>query len=283
MKHLNIFILIIISIALFSACSRPSEDKGVVIAKAYGSYLYEDDLKHFIPNGASPKDSLIIAKGFINNWIKEKVLLNQAENNLTPDQKKLDKMVEDYKNSLIIYQYENLLVQQKLDTVISNSEIEKYYESNKQNFELKEDIVKFFCVKLNADSEHIGEIKMMLKADDIHTDSLRLYCVNNRLDFMMEENNWTSFHNVLNLVPIKSYNYQAFLKNDKLVEIKDKPYMYIAYFFDFRIKDGVSPLELERQRVVSIILNARKKKLLKDMRENILQEAIKNKDFEVFY
>jgi hypothetical protein len=86
-------------------------------------YLYSSELKDVIPLNTTVKDSLILAKNYINNWVREKLILRQALLNLSEEQLDFEKQLDNYRNSLIIYQYKSLLVNQKLDTAIKPSEI----------------------------------------------------------------------------------------------------------------------------------------------------------------
>ena len=100
------------------------------VAAIYDKVLYQSDLQDILYDGISVNDSLVRTKAFIDNWIRRQLLIRQAENNL--DKSELDclKEIEDYRNSLIIYKYESLLISQNLDTVVSDEEIEKYVNDN---------------------------------------------------------------------------------------------------------------------------------------------------------
>ncbi|MFA8449411.1 MAG: hypothetical protein ACEPOW_01820 [Bacteroidales bacterium] len=281
-KHYSAIFFLFIGILFTISCSRPDERKGVVLAKAYGKYLYEDDIKNIIPAGTGARDSLIIVKNAINTWLKQQVILQKAEDNLPEEKEGIEKLIKKYKNSLTIYTYEDWYVKNNLDTLITESEIEKYYLDHKVNFELKEDIIKFFCVKLNSDSEHIGELKDIMESKNIHADSLINYCKANRLEYLIEDQNWVSFDRIQKIVSLQTYNHEAFLKNNRIVTVTDQSITYLVYFFDFRIKNGVSPLEFEKKRIISMILNSRKKKLLKKMRKIVFENALEKGDFEIY-
>ena len=131
MKHY----LLLLLLAALSACTAVSDSgKGEVVAKVYGNYLYEADLEGLVSSGTSKQDSIMLVKRFIDNWIRKRLLIRQAEKNLTAAQTDFSKKLEDYRTSLLIYTYETELIKQKLDTVVSEAEITAYYENNKQNF-----------------------------------------------------------------------------------------------------------------------------------------------------
>ena len=124
------------------------------MAKVYDDYLYESDIKGLVSSGTLPKDSLVITRSFIESWVRQRLIIQQAEKNLTSAQMDFTKQLENYKNSLTIYAYENALIQQKLDTLITEEETENYYDANQQNFLLKDNIVQVQYVKLPLKSTY---------------------------------------------------------------------------------------------------------------------------------
>ena len=117
------------------------------IAAIYDKVLYQSDLQDILYDGISVNDSLVRTKAFIDNWIRRQLLIHQAENNL--DKSELDclKEIEDYRNSLIIYKYESLLISQNLDTVVSDEEIEKYINDNAL-FDMNKDAVRSIILNI---------------------------------------------------------------------------------------------------------------------------------------
>jgi hypothetical protein len=254
-----------------------------ILARAYDDYLYESDLKGVIPPGVSPKDSANLAKNFIEAWVRQKLLIRQAENNLTNQQMDFSIQLENYKNSLTIYGYEHELVNQKLDTVVSDDEIATYYTANQQNFLLKENIVQLQYVKLPLKSQNVKQLKNLLNSD-ASEDKTRLSELAEKYaaDYFLDDQNWLLLNDILTQIPIKTYNQEEFLKTHHVVEVQDSVYYYIIRFRDFRIKDNISPLSFEKERIKNIILNKRKMDLINKMHQDVYENALKKNDFEIF-
>ncbi|MBI9037817.1 MAG: hypothetical protein JEY97_06755 [Bacteroidales bacterium] len=259
------------------------DDSEEILARVGDEYLYASELDRIIIPGVSAKDSLILSQNFINNWIRQKLLLKHAEKNLTYDQKDFSTELDDYRNSLIIYKYETLLIEQRLDTIITEEEIEDYYNKNNKNFELKDNIVKVSYVKIHVDSPGIDKIRYFINSDSLQfRDSLEKYCSQYAIKYFLDNESWILFDELIKEIPISTYNYEVFLKNNRYVEIRDNPYYYIAYFDDFEIKDGISPLSFERENIINYIINQRKVKLVNDLKEKTFREAIENNEFEIY-
>lgn len=258
-------------------------DSGKVLARVHDQYLYERDLNKVIPMGANPADSLSISKSYIRNWIREKLVLHQAQENLPQEDMNFEKQIENYKNSLIIYQYETRLINKKLDTTISYQEVERYYENNKENFQLKENIVRINYVKLHVDSPYVKEFRELLQSNQVEDrDYLKEFSAKHANEYFLQNDAWLYFNDVVKEIPIKTYNQEAYLKSNRFVEIQDSAYNYLVKIRDFKIKDSISPLTFEEERIEDIIINKRKIKLIEDMRKEVYQRALDNSEFEIY-
>ena len=279
MKQGLIFILIFLA-----SCSYFFDRKNErILARVYDDYLYESDLKEVVPPGTSPEDSANLARNFIDAWVRQKLLIRQAQNNLTEEQMDFTRQLENYRNSLLIFEYEHELVNQKLDTIISEEEIETYYSENQSNFLLKENIVQMQYVKLPLNSSNIRQFKQLIYSDE-SADKTRLSELAEKYaaDYFLDNQNWLLFNDVMAQIPIKTYNQEEYLKNHQNLEVRDSMYYYIVRFKDFRIKETISPLSLEKDRIRNIILNKRKMELINKMREDLYNNALKKHDFEIF-
>jgi len=118
---LRSLVIIAFLITLLSSCNllpSKAKNKEKAIARVNDKYLYREDLKDVVPAGASATDSIEITAAYINNWVRQELLLKQAEDNLEESNRDFTNQIEQYRNSLIIYAYESELVKQKLDTVV---------------------------------------------------------------------------------------------------------------------------------------------------------------------
>ncbi len=276
----------LIFLALVVAGCQPggTDSRGVVIARVHDDYLYESDIRRLVPENLSRLDSIAFVRNYTDQWIKTRLMIRQAEKNLTDRQLNFDRQLEDYKNSLIIYQYETELVRQKLDTLVTEEEIEKYYHDHLADFELKENIVKVQYVILNKEEELEGKFKeLFFLPDSIAADSLEFYSKLYEVPYFLDTATWVSFDDLLSTIPIETYNQELFLKGHRFISLSDDRFVYLLKFVDFRIKNDISPLDFRRNDIRDIIINKRKVDLVKKLRADIYKQAILNKDFEVYY
>jgi len=265
------------SIFYLSSCGSSLQED--VLVSAYGEELTTDETKNIVPKGSTAKDSIEIMEQFIESWMKKRAILNVAKNNMTdPD---FNKQIEEYKNALIIYNYEQELVKQKLDTTVTDKEINAFYELNKESFTLKENIVKVHYIKLPANSQAkiIMNAKQLLQAEK--KEKLNEFCLKHAVNFYLDDEAWLFFNDLLKEIPIQTYNQENFLRNNRIIEMKDSAYTYLLHIKDFKIRESISPLSFEKANIRDMILNKRKVKLIRQTHEIIYKEAIKNNDFKI--
>lgn len=275
----------ILLLLLLASCSdkKEKENNRTAVARANNEYLYADEMINLVPSGTSPKDSLELLKKFIDNWIQESLVIQKAENNLTDEQKNVEKQLQEYRKSLITYTYEKELVKQKLDTIVSNEEIEKYYNSNQSDFELKDNIIKVIYVKVSKKAPGIDKLKKWYKSDNLKDrEQLAGYCHQFAANFYLDDNSWLLFDDLLKEIPIQTYNKELFLQNNRFVEVTDSLNNYFLNIKGFKIRNSTSPLSFEKENIKNIILNKRKLELITKMKQDVYNDASNDKKIEIY-
>lgn len=275
---MKILIPIIILILFLSACNW-KKDEGKPVAKVYDKILYQDDLKGVVPEGVSAMDSVDIVRDYINNWAKKQVILHKALDNdfsSASEDAYLERQVEDYRNTLIVYRYKTHLVEQRLDTIVDYQEVEEYYNKHKKEFTLKDDIVQVSYVKFSNDSKNIKSVRKLFKSykpEDIS--KIESIAKDKAANYFLEDDTWILYSDLVKEVPIKTYNKNLFLKNNKYIELNDSLYTYMVRINNYRIEDNVSPFSFEYDNIRSLIINIRKIELIDKMEEDVFEEAQK--------
>lgn len=273
-------------LALFLATScGPSADptKGIVVARVHNKYLYESDIRGVVPAGTARKDSVVLVQSYIDSWVRKQLVIRQAERNLTQKQQDFSKALEEYRSSLLVFAYESALVNQKLDTLVTEREIEQYYNLNRRSFELKYNIVKVVYVVLPVDSREIPRFRKLLSdKDTVLSASIESLARQHAYSYFIGDETWVRFDDLLAQLPIETYNQELFLRNNRYIEINDDPFIYLIRFKDFLITESIPPLEVEYDNIRNIILNRRRQDLIRSMHQQIYEQALRDKSFEVY-
>lgn len=282
MKKLAVYGILLI---LLSSCGSNAEKEKnrVAIARANNEYLYADEITGLVPAGTPAKDSIELLKKVIDNWVHESLVIQKAENNLTDEQKNVQKQLEDYRKSLITYAYEKELVKQRLDTVVSNAEIEQYYNNNPSDFELKDNIIKVIYVKVSKKAPGIDKLRKWYKSDNMKDrEQLAGYCHQFAENYYLDDNSWLLFDDLLKEIPIQTYNKELFLQNNRFVEVSDSLNNYFLNIKGFKVRNSTSPLSFEKENIRNILLNKRKLDLISKMKLDVYNDAVNSKKIEIY-
>lgn len=279
----NISIVVALLVLLQACSSKKEESAEKPVARVLDVNLYPSDLKNIVPIDMSKKDSSELIKRFIEKWIQDELVLKYAEKNLTSEQLNIEKEVAEYRKNLIIYSYQTELIKQKLDTVVTLQEIEKYYNEHSASFVLKDNIVNVNYVKLNKKTPGIEKArKWYVSSNPKDIESLRSFCIQFAENYFLDDKTWLLFDDILKEVPIEDYNSELFLKSSKNIEVADSLSVYFLKIKGYKIKNSPSPLSFEKENIRNIIINKRKLKLIDEMKNNVYQEAKDNKNFEIY-
>ena len=283
MKRLSVIFGIAFFLLLTGCEFFEKNSKEVVVAECYGKYLYESDLKGVVPEGASIMDSIQRVSTFIDSWVRRQVLIHQAENNLNKEDLDLEKQMEEYRNSLVIYAYESQLINQKLDTVVSEDEIAEYYEQNREDFQLRTTMVRVAYVIIDENNKQKAALqKLMSDRDTLLLQNIDVLATYYAAKSYLDVDQWMRLDELTNIVPIEIFNAESFLKKNKFVCFDMNDYTYMVRFVEYLLEESTSPLEMVRDNIKSVILAQRKQAMIERMRTAIYEKARKEHAFEVY-
>lgn len=259
-----------------------SSDDDPVVAEVGVKKLYNSDIIGIVPVGTSSEDSILLINDYVRKWVKNELMVQKAEENLTIDQKNLTKELEEYRNSLIIYKYKNELMNQRMDTSNTDSQIEAYYFNNEGDFKLEKNIVKAVFIKIPAEFANPRQLKEMCSDTSVEgLGAIRDYCLQYASAFDIFIEQWVDFEVVLNNIPLKIENHEQFLTRNHLIELNDEEYYYLAIIHNYKLKNDVAPLEYVRGNIKDLIISRRKIEFLKQIEDNVYTEGIRRNKFKI--
>lgn len=283
-RLLNIIAVIMIVLPSVSSCRAISSflKGGEVVAEVGSEKLYRTDLDAVIPKGISKDDSTYLAKQYINTWATELVYLEIAEEQLSKNEKDVTIELEDYRKSLLKYRYEQLYVNERLDTSVTDEEVEEYYNAHQEKFILKRPLVKARFLSISEDSpakEMIRKRMSSKEVDDlVEADSL---AYSSALKFTTWSDNWID---VTVLSREFSMDYETLLsqiKNKWIENVDTLGVARIAYINEIMKKGEVAPVEYSSPSIKDIIISSRKQALISTLEQDLLKDARENGKFVI--
>jgi hypothetical protein len=264
------------------ACNKQQNKTELV--KVGEVVLYAEDINPEDLAGIYETDSVKRLMLYAKKWSEDMYFLNLAKRNIADDDN-INRMINEYRNNLYLYELEKLWIENFSDTIISDDEIESYYQAHKDNFLLRSNIVKIRYVKLDKSIKpsEITKVKTWIFNPGTKNDSLiRSFAEKNADNFFLDDR-WLIFDDVIREIPISpNFNQQRFLQGNKQVHLEENNFIYLVNFLDFKIKDENSPLEIESENIRKYILLQKKSKWLDEKKQKVLNEALKNKEIKLW-
>lgn len=265
-----------------ASCGEAPAPSDPVVARAFDDELLWSDLRAVVPMGIPAGDSTDIADRFIANWLREQVIIHQAEANLADGQKDFEAQLAEYRKGLLIYAYEEALVRQKLDTVVSSEDVRAYYDTNQADFALKETIVRFRWAKVNeADRRTRKRLEQwFLSGQAGDMGELERWLAERGQSFFNDASNtWTPLSVLSARVPEGPWAGGSLVDGRSVVQ--HEAGTYFVDILEHRSLNTPAPIELVVPDIRAIIINKRKLRLIADMREDLYREAVKNNAIQV--
>ena len=279
MRPIIIYFLFLIFSTI--SCTKKDENKNA-IARVYESYLYEEDIKEILPENYSKGDSILLASNFINSWAQDQLLLQKAEINLN-DKVSVDKLVDQYRQDMLINKYKSAVVEQYLDTVVTSDDILKFYDENKAIFKLNEELVKIKYIHFSHDLLNPKDFITLFKSskqEDI--DSLKSQEMQLR-SFNLNDSIWIRLEDIMTKIPVlDTRDKERILKKTKFFEKKDSLGVYLVAVKAALRRNETAPMSYVLPSIKQMILHKKKLELLKKIEETLVEDALINKEFEIY-
>lgn len=263
---------------LLAGCAGAGDEDDAVLARAFDRSLRWSELRQVIPIGIGEADSAAMADSYIDSWLRQQVELHHAEENLEPARKEFESELRDYRNSLLLYAYEQELVRQRLDTVISSEEIESYYQSHSAEFDLAEDMARarWFAVPA-ADKKAVKRMQdrfLSGKPEDMREVELAL--VQRGITIHDRSAQWLTEGELLNEVPLEALPTAGPEGRRAVAQVGEE--CWFIDIVELRPRHAPAPIELVRHDIRSLLLNRRKTELIGRMRQDLYDHALAAKD-----
>lgn len=276
-------IFIFLAFSCLSGCKyfdRKNANK-IAVAKVGDKVLYEEDFNDIFNAIENPEDSLKLRDNYIQKWIRDEVLFLNALNNLTDSLKNKQEELDLYYRSLIRYEYEKALINQKLDTTVSEKQILDYYNQSTESFILKRRVCKATYLVLTADIPKKDIAKEWLGEESTESiDSLQKYCIKYGAKFNLNANKWFYLDDLMSetLLPL---SFEIEVTEDPLV-FSDSLKTIMLKVKDLRLPGDPKPLSMTASTIRSIIKNKGKVEFINKMENDVLEKSKRSGAFEIY-
>ncbi|SDH36009.1 hypothetical protein SAMN04489796_102401 [Winogradskyella thalassocola] len=270
---------------LFTSCDLFKKSDGQnPVARVNESFLYRDDIKDVVPKGTSKEDSTLMVNAYINRWARRLLLMDGALVNLSEEkQNEFSKLVEQYKNDLYTKAYLEGLVKKNIDSVVQRETAQLFYDNNIESFKLNDDLIQFRYISLPLNPVNLDTIKKRFQRfqskDKMYLDSISVQFKS----YSLNDSLWLKLSRVADKIPIiNNANKNELLKKTNFLQLKDSLNLYLMLVNDVRLQNDYAPLDYVNSSIKKIVINKRKLELIKQLENDITNDAIKQNKFQTY-
>ena len=278
MKRYFLFLLLLIS------CDFNKKSDNNYVARVGEEFLDYSYLNDLIPKNISFEDSVELANKIISEWATSKLLLQNAQNNLNENEKEsIDEKSKKYRDNLILSDYKNKISKNNPDTVVTDNEINVFYETNSKNFTLYNEIIQGRYLKLNKNNFNINEIKRRFNrfnlGDRNFFDSISIQLLN----YSFNDSTWINKNLFFNKIPaLNNDEIQRIVKNNLFYIKEDSLALYLIKINKYKKANDYAPLDYIYERIKELISNRKRIDYLIKIEKELIEDALIKKTYEKF-
>lgn len=240
------------------------------------SVVRESEITALIPRGISSADSAALFENLALSRLKNLLLAEVAMKNM-PDPDRIERLVNEYRNDLIVTEYMRNLSNEKLAPVTEN-QIKEYYSRHASELILNEPLVRGAYVRMPEGAPRMAEIRNWIKHFDTHSlDKLEKSGLKESMDCYLFDSEWTPWSNISDEIPFRFGNPDEFVENNTDFEVTRSGYTYMLHIADFIPSGTQMPYEASRRHIAELLSVENRSRYEAELINKLYREAKKNK------
>ncbi|MDR2139696.1 MAG: peptidyl-prolyl cis-trans isomerase [Tannerella sp.] len=276
-------IVFFLSICLLHACRPPETVSSDVAVKVGGQALTRNEVERLIPDGTPYADSLLIAENYVTKWVKDLLMYETAKRNIGSGDADINRLVEEYRRSLITHRYQENLIRTKLASEIPEDEMQTFYRENPKKFILSNDVIRGLFLMAPVDAPGLEDIRKKYRRNELNVvENIEKFSIRNAVTYEYFYDRWVDFDEILSKIPIHIPNTSQYLKTKQFVEMSDSTYCYLLNISEYVLSGSVAPYEYAIPQIQELVINRKKIEFLKNTEDELYRDAVR-KGQVVFY
>jgi hypothetical protein len=244
-----------------------------VVVEVKGDVLYRTDIENILPKGLSKKDSASYAENYIKKWAIGVLMYDKANSNINDDE--IEKLVSNYRKSLVIEKYKQKLIEQKIKEP-SESEKQEFYNNNSEKFKLKENLIMGLYMKVPKNATKMEFLRnWMNNLSSKNLENIEKYSYQNAVGYEYFGDHWISFDELISNIPIKSENQNSLLSQKRLIELEDNTYTYFLRITKYKSAGSIEPYDFAKDKIKIILMNKNKTDYITNFEDELYNKAVK--------
>lgn len=274
-------IIIILGLSILNSCNLFEERRLSGTAAEYNGKTITLKQLQLLTTGLTPEDSTRVAEQYIHQWA-----IDLIEYDIAKDQtnKTIESLVEDYRRSLYLHEYEERLVAQYMPRIIEDSVIQSFYDMHRNHFILPETIIQGILLVVPHDAPNIDELRKKIQHPDVeeNIEWLEKFAYQYAVGYELFLDDWKNTNAVIVHIPLGVNELNKQLRTKRQIEVQDSVNTFILQVTDMHPEGAQMPLAYARKEIENILLHERQIEFLQREREALYNQAIKEGKLKLY-
>lgn len=274
MKKKSILLFATALLMTVSSCQKQVHHDGrTPLVEIGGEYLYLDEMQKVIPQNLRSEDSVQWVEDFIRNWVEEELLYQKAEHNVRSNDH-IEQMVRDYRKALIMQDYQQQLIAEKLGKEITETEMRNFYQSHQDLFVLKEPAIMGLFIKVPKSANELNELKKWYQHnDDASLKKIEKYCFKNAVIYEYFYDHWVPLSDLDGKMKMNLNDLEHNLEEHKNFEMEDEEFCYLLHVEAFVLKGKLKPFDMAKGEIVDLLTNYRQVDFIQQVKKDLYDQS----------
>jgi len=268
--------------AMCISCKKEYDHHGrTPLVELNGRFLYYDEIQSVLPLSLSASDSVSFVEQYKLNWMKELLLMDKATHNI-PNNAEIDRLVENYRKSLILHTYQQELINQNLANEVTEEEMLAYFEEHQTLFKAERPLLKGLFIKVPLSAPQLTQLRRWYKdTARVAVENLEKYGLQHAVKYEYFYDKWVSIAEILDWVPYDEEELTDYLTKRQYLELKDTTFYYFLNVTDYRPVGAQEPFEFAQSQVKDILLNMRRMDYIEQVKNELYEEALEENKIKI--
>jgi len=281
-KYIFLTIISLTLVVISSCVHKTPEATRKPLLEVEGKFLYADEVQQIIPPNVNDTDSIGIAQSYIRKWVTDVLMYENAKRNIT-NKNEIEELVENYRKSLTIHQYQQKMIEQRLPKEASEEEVKAFYTQYSDQLILKENIIKGLLLIIPQKAPKLSTVRSWVQSGNAKSlESIEKYSLQNAISYDYFGDKWLPLSEILKRIPLKIEDPSKFLSSNRFVETSDSTEHFFLRIESFRLSGQVEPFEMAKDRIGNILLNKKKADFISKFETEIYNDAVANETVTFF-
>jgi hypothetical protein len=275
--------IFLLSFVFLGSCTQKKQEvTGKPILEVEGKFLYADEIQQVIPPNVKDSDSTEIVNSYIKKWVKDVLMYENAKRNIT-NKAEIEDLVESYRKSLTIHQYQQKMIDQRLPKEPSEEDLKAFYEEYSDQLTLKTNIIKGLLLIIPQSAPKIESVRSWVQTANAKSlESIEKYSIQNAISYDYFGDKWLDLGDVLKKIPLKIEDPSKFVSTNRFVEASDSTHHYFLRIEAYKTSGQVEPYEKAKKRISVILLNKQKADFISKFEDELYTDAINSGNVSFF-